>query len=106
MSENKKMLLYVILLCVLPMAIMLPFAIIYERYDFLEIILVIVGCIELLAVNLRNTRRERKNVKKYGRYLSKSGDDGYDEYKSVQNMLLISGIVNLLVSVVVFFVVS
>ena len=104
MNKNIKNAIYILLLTIIPITLILPFAISYDRMDFVEIGLVVIGCIELMMLNVRVGRRERANRKKYNRYKSSPTDEGYDEFKNVQMILVISGIVNILTSVLWFYI--
>lgn len=104
MQNTKKNIIFIICMAVIPILLGLPFAITNEKMEIVEIILVVTGCLELMAYTLRIGRRERKNIKKYHRYKSKEEDEGFDEYRSTQNSLLISGVINLLLSVIWFYI--
>lgn len=104
MNPILKKVITIIILTIIPIAIGLPFSIVYNRYEIVEIMLVITGCFELLAINIRSRRREKQNLKKYQRYDSKKTDEGYEEYNSVKITLIISGLINLLASLIWFFI--
>lgn len=98
MNKNIKRIIIVAIISVIPIIVTLPFAITYERMELVEIMLVIAGCLELLAFNIRSRRKERDNVKKYGRRNTKATDEGYNEYQNVKYILILSGLVSLLLS--------
>jgi len=104
MNNKSKMIITIILLTVIPVLAMLPFAITRDRMDYVEIGLVIFGCLELIVLNVRTGRRERDNRKKYNRYKSDPQDEGFDDYRRMHNTLIISGIVNIVLSVVWFYI--
>ena len=104
MQNNKKNIIYIVLLTIVPILFGLPFAISMNKMEIVEVVLIVTGCLELMAFTLRIGRREKKNIKKYYRYKSHEEDEGFAEYRSLQNMLLISGIVNIIVSVVWFYI--
>lgn len=97
---NKKLnrIIWIAIISVLPIIVTLPFAIVYDRLELVEIILVIVGCLELLALNVQSRRKEQDNVKKYGRRNTKATDEGYERYQNVKYILIFSGIISLLLS--------
>ena len=57
MNPILKKVITIIILTIIPIAIGLPFSIVYNRYEIVEIMLVITGCFELLAINIRSRRR-------------------------------------------------
>ncbi len=104
MNPILKKIITILILTIIPIAVGLPFAIVYNRYEIVEIMLVLMGCFELLAINIRSRRREKENLKKYQRYDSKKTDEGYEEYNNVKKILIISGLINLLASLIWFFI--
>ena len=104
MNPILKKVITIIILTIIPIAIGLPFSIVYNRYEIVEIMLVITGCLELLAINIRSRKREKQNLKKYQRYDSKKTDEGYEEYNNVKIILIISGLINLIASLIWFFI--
>ena len=104
MNKGTKNAITIVLLTVIPILVMLPFAITKNRIDYIEISLIVFGCLELLVLNVRVGRRERTNRKLYNRYKSDPKDEGYDEYRNLQNILIISGVVNILLSVLWFYI--
>lgn len=104
MNKILKRIIIIAIVALISIGVTLPFAIVYKRLELVEIILVLVGCIELLAVNIRATRRERTNLKKYERRESKATDEGYEKYNDIKYTLIFSGIINLLISFIWFLV--
>lgn len=100
----KKTYLYITIFCLAPILIGLPFMLAFKRSDIVESILLLVAVIELIAWNTRRGKRERANLKAYGRYKIKKTDQGYYEYKEIQSMLLSSAILNAIVSILWFLV--
>ena len=104
MNQKMKNIITIILLTLIPMLIMLPFAISKNRIELVEVGLIIFGCLELLVLNVRVGKRERHNRRTYNRYKSNPEDEGYSEFRNSQNLLIISGVVNILLSVIWFYI--
>lgn len=102
----KKTYIYISGCCIIPILVGLPFMFALKRTDIIEILLLLVAVIELIAWNSRRGKRERANLKAYGRYKIKKTDNGYMEYKEIQNMLVCSAILNAIVSIMWFLVFS
>ena len=88
MDKKAKNVITIVLLTVIPILIMLPFAISKNRIDYIEISLIVFGCLELLVLNVRVGRRERNNRKLYNRYKSDPKDEGFDEYRNLYYRLM------------------
>lgn len=104
MNIKLKYTLYFILLTLIPIAIGLPFIFIFKRNDILEIIIVVWGLLELLALNLRHNVNNRKLYKKKMTKEEFKISEEYPTYVRIGNLILISGLFNLLVSVIYFYI--
>lgn len=104
MSSRIKNILYVVGCCIIPILITLPFMLIFKRAELVESSLLLIAVIELIAWNTRRGKRERQNMKNYGRYKTKKEDNGYDKYKEMQNLLLCSSILNITISLLWFMI--
>lgn len=83
-----------ILLSIIPIVIGLPFSLIFKNMVILEVVLVIFGLLEILYMNLRASRRNNKNYYSQKEYLS---------YQAKQNILFFSGIINIFISMLIFY---
>lgn len=104
MNKTLKRIIICIIISIVVIGITLPFQIVMENDVLVEVMLVLTGAIELLACNIRETKREKNNLKKYGRRETYITDDGYDSFQNVKYTLIISGIFNLLVSLIWHFI--
>lgn len=104
MNRNLKYALYFILLTLIPIAIGLPFVFIFDRKDILEIVIVVWGLLELFALNLRHNGNNRRLYKKKMTKEEFRMSEDYPAYVRVGNLILISGIFNLVLSVIYFWI--
>ena len=104
MNSKLKYALYFLLLTIIPIVIGLPFVFIFKRNDILEIVIVVWGLLELLALNLRHNGNNRKLYKKKMTKEEFKMSEGYPSYVRIGNLILISGIFNLFLSVIYFYI--
>jgi len=81
-------------------------ALVTKESRYLEIFLVIFALLELLALNLRFSRHDRKNMKKKGTFKRHKNNVEDQEHMHVQRILIYSALINFALSVVVFFIYS
>ena len=103
MNRKLKYTLFFILLTIIPISIGLPFVFIFGRNDILEIVIVIWGLLALLDLNLRYNGNNRKLYKKKMTKEEFKMSEEYPSYVRVGNLILFSGIFNLLLSVIYFY---
>ncbi len=96
--------LAILILAIVPILIALPFQLIYENKEIMEVSLVVSGLFYLLAMNVRYSLKARRNHKKNQTDKEfKESDDG-KRYVTIQNTMIIAGLVNILLSVLYFFI--
>ncbi len=104
MSPFFKKLLIIFTLSAVPILIGLPLTLTTKDPLFIELFLVIAGLLQLLVLNVRTSRAERKNMKKYGTYKHDKENDNYLSFVSVQRTILLSGVINIALSVIYFLI--
>ncbi|QWB95879.1 hypothetical protein KHQ89_08210 [Mycoplasmatota bacterium] len=73
---------------------------------YLEIFLVIFALFELLALNIRFSRHDRKNMKRKGTFKRDKNNVQDQEYMHIQRVLIASALTNFVLSVLVFMIFS
>lgn len=104
MSPFFKKFLIIFTLAVVPILVGLPFVLTKGDAIYIEIFLVISGLLQLLVLNVRVGREERKNMKNEGTYKHDKDSDRYLSYISVQRTILLSGVINIALSVLFFLI--
>jgi hypothetical protein len=102
MKQALKSITIIIILSVIPILLGLPFTLIYHYPVVIEVTLFIFGALELLIMNVRNDRKARKTWRVKDKYNLDKTSEEYLSYSRVQYYLLISGVINILLSIVYF----
>jgi hypothetical protein len=100
MSPFLKKILIVFTLSAVPILFGLPIVLTTKDPLFIEVFLVVMGLLELLVLNVRNSKAERKNMKKSGTYKHDKDSDNYLSFVSIQRTILLSGVINIALSVI------
>lgn len=87
------------LLSILPIIIGLSFSLIFNNMVILEVVLVVFGLLEILYMNLRASRRNKLIYNNKDYYSEKE----YLSYQAKQNILFFSGIINIFISMLIFY---
>ncbi|HHX79296.1 MAG TPA: hypothetical protein GX695_06095 [Acholeplasmataceae bacterium] len=104
MSPFFKKVLIVFTLSAVPILIGLPITLSTKDPLFIELFLIITGILQLLVLNVRTSRAERKNMKKSGTYKHDKQSDNYLSFVSVQRTILLSGVINIALSIIYFLI--
>lgn len=102
MNQTLKKTLIITILSLIPLLIGLPFTLIYKKPEVIEVSFVVFALIEFLFTNIRYSRKERKLWKNRSSGKVDKTSEEYVNYLDVQRILLISGITNILLSVLYF----
>ena len=86
----------------IPLVLGLVFSLIFENFVILETSFAIFGVLMFLFALARNWNRDSNNYKKNKTIVEDKKTDSYKEYKKFQRALWILGIVNLVLSHMVF----
>ena len=85
-----------------PAVIGLVFALVFENFVILEVAFALYGVLCLLFAMLRNWNRDSKNFRANKTIVEDTKTDSFKEYKKFQRTLWLMGLVNLLISHIVF----
>lgn len=103
--KNKIILaVWYVVLTLIPILIGLPFTLIYDKPEVIEVSLVVFGLLELLAFNIRNGLSDRKLYKKKIMKEDWKKTEEYRQFVQIRTMLIISGIINLSLSFIYFYI--
>ena len=105
MSLIKKIIITIFLILI-PLAIGLPFMLGYKNPVILEVSYVVFGLFELLVYTTRISLKDRRLYKKKITKKEFKESTDYDKYYQIQFLLLISGLINVLLSVLCFYIVG
>ena len=94
--------LAIFILILIPVLIALPFQIVYGNVEIMEVSLVVSGLFYLLAMNVRYSLKSRRNHKKHTTDKEFKETDEGKRYVTIQNTMIIAGIVNILLSLLYF----
>lgn len=103
MKIAKKILIFVIL-TLIPVAIGLPFRFGFDRKVIFEVTMAVFGLLELLVLMVRIFLKDRKLYKKGISSSEFKESDNYKNYVNIQIILLVSAVINLLISLLYFYI--
>ena len=108
-TNNKKilkMIIAIFIMFLVPVLIALPFLLIYQRAEIMEVSLLVSGLFYLLGMNLRYSFKTRRNHKLHRTDKEFKESDKGHRYVTIQNTMIIAGLINIAASVIYFFTIA
>ena len=99
-----KKILIIVILSIIPIAIALPFRFGFDRKVIFEVIVALFALLEFLVFMIRIQLKDRRNYKKSISNSEFKNTEDYKKYVNIQLILLTSGIINILISLLYFFI--